>query len=100
MFSTYRIKSRIKFTIFVMLCMIVTVITFNVIFGAIHATGMSDTPQTIEVTVYTGDTIWSLAEKFMPEIDRREAVKIIEDLNDLESPMINAGDSIKIPINQ
>ncbi len=52
----------------------------------------------ITVTVSSGDTLWSLAEKYKPEDkDTREFVRKIASFNEMDGLMIYVGQTVKIP---
>ncbi len=97
--TSYRIKSRFRFAAFIFLCIMIAVTIFNTLFGDVRASGMSDVPKTVEISIDSGDTLWGVAETFMPEMDRRKAVNIIKEINDLQSSVIKPGETIKVPIN-
>jgi LysM repeat protein len=50
-----------------------------------------------EVVVQPGDTIWSIASEHYPGDDVRNRVDDIERLNGLQSPVIQVGESLRLP---
>lgn len=50
------------------------------------------------VTVRNGDTLWSIAKKFVPDTDPRETVAKIKELNQLEQSKIHVGQIIKVQV--
>ncbi|HEY9309044.1 MAG TPA: LysM peptidoglycan-binding domain-containing protein [Microbacterium sp.] len=50
------------------------------------------------VTVAVGDSLWSIAEDIAPERDPRDVVDEIVRLNALDSVVVQAGQSIAIPV--
>ncbi len=52
-----------------------------------------------EITVIEGDTLWEIANKYLPEdIDIRRAIYDIEKINGIDNGYIYPGNIIKIPI--
>ncbi len=49
------------------------------------------------VVVQPGDTIWSIAAQRYPSDDTRARVEDIERANGLSSPMIEAGETLRLP---
>lgn len=49
------------------------------------------------VTVYGGDTLWAIAEKYAPNTDPREAVDAIVSLNNLTTAELAPGTRIALP---
>ncbi|QDZ13524.1 LysM peptidoglycan-binding domain-containing protein [Humibacter ginsenosidimutans] len=49
------------------------------------------------VTVQSGDSLWSIAERVAPGSDPRDVVSAIVDLNGLSSSMVQAGEQLAIP---
>jgi LysM repeat protein len=50
-----------------------------------------------EVVVQPGDTLWSIASEHYPTDDVRVRVDDIEHLNGLQSPLIEAGQTLRLP---
>lgn len=64
------------------------------------ATEHRGTPEpTRVVTVDEGDTLWAIASKASGGGDVREMVDRIEQLNALDSPMVVAGQRLRIPVS-
>lgn len=91
------IKSKPRFITFILICMFVITGVFNTVTGSIAAHA-SDSPQEyISVCVDTGDTLWDIAQDYMPDdMDTREAVYIIKKTNDIGSS-ISEGQTLLIP---
>lgn len=49
------------------------------------------------VVVQPGDTLWSIAAQRYPSDDTRARVDEIEQLNHLSSPVIEAGETLRLP---
>lgn len=92
-----RIKSKSRFLIFLLICMFILTGVFNTMTGAYDAIA-SDSPQSyISVNVSSGDTLWDIAETYMPQdMDTREAVYIIKKVNNISST-VRDGQTILIP---
>lgn len=95
----YRIKSRVRFTIFAIVMMLLLIAAVNLIFGFNQVTALeSDTYQSVQVK--EGDTLWSLASEYMPEdMDPRESVYLICAANQTSADSICPGQILKIPTN-
>lgn len=93
-----RVKSKARFTAFVALMIILTVVGFNTVFGMYTASGESE-QEYITVEVMAGETLWEIASAHMPDdMDTRKAVYMIEKENDLDSAEIRPGQKIKVPV--
>jgi LysM repeat protein len=60
----------------------------------------SDELQVSHVEIKDGDTLWTLAESFSGNTPHQEWIEQIMKENDLSTPHIVAGQSIKIPTDQ
>lgn len=49
------------------------------------------------VTVESGDTLWSLAQRLDPEADPREVIAAIMTLNGLDTPTLQPGQVLLLP---
>ena len=92
----YRITNRFRFIAFVAMSIIIFTMIFNFIFDLSSAHSESE-DQFIQVSVMSGDSLWSIAETYMPDVDAREAVYIIQKINRLESSNITVGTVLDIP---
>jgi nucleoid-associated protein YgaU len=54
-------------------------------------------PAYTEVVVQPGDTLWSIATERYPSDDVRVRVEDIERLNGLQSPLIEVGQTLRLP---
>jgi len=57
-----------------------------------------DASEFTTVTVFPGDTLWSIAEEVAPAADPRDVIDAIMRLNALESAQLDAGETIAIPL--
>ncbi|MCR5481689.1 MAG: LysM peptidoglycan-binding domain-containing protein [Clostridia bacterium] len=95
--KTYKIKSRFRFTLFVALFLILNIMALNTILGLDNASGLTRCSYTT-VQVQTGDTLWSIAETYMPDdMDVREAVYKLGQINSVSADTLQAGMELKIP---
>lgn len=93
-----RRKSRALTRVIVLLVLAMTLVLFLPRVYRVWA-GDDSTPAFIEVTVQKGDTLWSIAGRYLGDgMDRRKAVYEIEVLNELESDNIYPGQVIRIPV--
>nr|WP_254456359.1 LysM peptidoglycan-binding domain-containing protein [Paeniglutamicibacter quisquiliarum] len=51
----------------------------------------------VSVTVIEGDTLWGIAREFAPQLEPREAVRQIGDLNNLNSSVLLPGAELFVP---
>lgn len=99
MTGSYRINNRLRFTMFIALTIILFTIIANFILGFSIANS-STIPEYIELEVSSGDTLWSIAEKYMPsDVDIRKSVYELGKLNQISADDLNAGMTILIPVN-
>ncbi|MBG6217486.1 hypothetical protein IWX75_001941 [Arthrobacter sp. CAN_A6] len=54
--------------------------------------------ETINISVGQGETLWGLAGEFAPDRDPREFVAELVELNDLGSSVVQAGQSLAVPV--
>ncbi|MBG6183794.1 hypothetical protein IWX65_001760 [Arthrobacter sp. CAN_A214] len=54
--------------------------------------------ETINVSVGQGETLWGLAGEFAPDRDPREFVAELVELNGLKSSVVQAGQSLAVPV--
>ena len=97
MFGKYYIKSKFRFTTFV----VATILVFAIIMGAVFGTtvnGASVTKAYYVITVESGDTLWSIASEYSNNRnDVRKLIYEISNLNELESSDIYIGQQLLIP---
>lgn len=95
----HHIKSRARFTIFIAILVIFTVTSINTLIGLNSVSG-EEKQRYVTVTVEQGDTLWTLADRYMPSnIDKRKAVYHISKLNALDGSGITQGQVIYVPLN-
>jgi LysM repeat protein len=64
---------------------------------AVVAHGGTAAPQASTLVVQPGDTLWSIAAQRYPSDDVRARVEDIERANGLNSPLIEAGEMLRLP---
>ncbi len=92
----YRITSRARFIAFVTISIILFTLIFNLIFALSTAQSESVTEH-IKVSVSSGDSLWSIAQEYMPDTDTREAVYMIKKINGIESNVLTIGSVLEVP---
>jgi LysM repeat protein len=60
-----------------------------------HSSGSQ--PAWHEIVVQNGDTLWCLAEKYVPDKDTRKVIHEIREINSLESADLMPGQVLRIP---
>lgn len=91
------IKSKVRFTIFLVVVMLLSVTMLNAIIGFNDVAGSSE-KEYISVEVCSGDTLWNIANTYMSETyDTREAVYEICTINDINAADLHEGMILKIP---
>ena len=94
----YRIKNRVRFASFIVISLLLVCTIFNTALGFNDALALSE-QQYIEIQVESGDTLWTIADEYMPDdIDIREAVYMICDTNDVDANTLYAGQTLSIPV--
>lgn len=96
----YRVKSRLRFTLFIVITLLLLITVCTTVLGLNNATG-STKQQYIQVEVQAGDTLWSLADEYMADdCDPRESVHMISKSNDISASELYPGQIIKIPVDE
>ncbi|WNC12425.1 LysM peptidoglycan-binding domain-containing protein [Brevibacillus brevis] len=75
---------------------------FYLLTELVFASGAEETLPVKEVTVRAGDSIWKLAVRYQEEaqMDVKELVAAIQEVNDLDSVVIYPGQTLRIPVAQ
>lgn len=93
----YRIKSTFRFTLFIIIAIIVIGAAITTGLGLNTATGLSK-ERYIEIQVQSGDTLWTIASEYMsPDIDTRKNVQILCEKNNVTAETLYPGQTIRIP---
>ena len=94
--KTLKVKSRVRFTAFVLIMLFAVTGLFNTMLGLNDALGLTK-QEYIEVNINSGDTLWTIAEQYMPsDMDIRKAVHITKNVNEIDS-QLQPGQTILIP---
>ncbi len=98
MTKNYRISNRFRFTIFVVLTIILLTTAINFVLG-FNTAASSTIQEDMDLEINSGDTLWSIAESYMPnDIDVRQAVYQLCSINDISADQLVAGMIIQVPI--
>lgn len=98
MTKTYRISSRIRFTLFVAFVIVLITTFVNFALGLSVANSATIT-EYAQVEISSGDTLWSIAEEYMPANDDiRKSVHQLCKINDISAADLQTGMIIKVPI--
>lgn len=100
----YRITSKFRFTIFVLVMMMAVLTLFGattVKRGTAGDAVRTETRTYRTVTVCSRDTLWDIAGKYCPEDqDVRKFICEIREVNDLETSDIAVGEKLLIPVEK
>ncbi|MEG0923490.1 MAG: LysM peptidoglycan-binding domain-containing protein [Anaerovoracaceae bacterium] len=90
----YIIKSKFRFTVF----MVIVLLCISGLLSTIFANSLTEQQyQQIEVTY--GDTLWSIAESYMPtDQDIRKSIYEITKLNQVSADTLQSGQTLLIPV--
>lgn len=92
-----RIKSRSRFTVFVVFATLLMFTMAGSISGIFFVKGCTDETYK-NIRVAAGDTLWSIAESYKEDTtDTRDAVARISDINNISNGEIKSNQIISIP---
>ncbi|MBQ6900532.1 MAG: LysM peptidoglycan-binding domain-containing protein [Firmicutes bacterium] len=98
MTKTYRITNRFRFTAFVVLTIILLTTVINFALGLNTAASLT-IQEYMYLDVMPGDTLWSIAQTYMADdLDVRQAVYELCELNNISASNLYAGMTIQVPI--
>ncbi len=90
----YRIKSKARFLVSVSLIMIIAVSSlFTLVVSAKDNNEVTLMPEYVE----SGDTLWSMSKDYSGEMDIRDYISRVMDVNDLHSANIMPGELLYFP---
>ena len=96
--NKYRIKSRGRFTLSIVILIIFAVTTSYSLLGFSDASSMTEQTY-LTVEVQYGDTLWNIARTYMPDHgDVRKAVHQLCLLNGITACGLQAGQTLLIPV--
>ena len=94
----YRINNRVRFTIFVVLVILLITTFANFILGFNTANSATYAEYT-KVEVMSGDTLWSIADTYMDDnSDIRKSVYQLCQINDINASQLQAGMTLMVPV--
>ena len=98
MTKTYRITNRFRFTAIVVLTIILLTTVINFALGLNTAASLT-IQEYMYLDVMPGDTLWSIAQTYMADdLDVRQAVYELCELNNISASNLYAGMTIRVPI--
>ena len=94
MFKKYYISSKLRFSLFVTIMVLIAIMSISAMFNTAYASGKGN----YAITVESGDTLWTIATKYSGEsTDIRKFIYEISDLNGLDTSDIFEGQKLLIP---
>lgn len=91
----YVIRNKFRFFITICLIMMISMSSvFIVVVNARDGKEVSMMPEYVE----QGDTIWELSEKYAGDMDIRDYISRVIDINNLESANIKPGELLYFPV--
>ena len=90
-------RGRAAMTTLVSIPLIVGALVFAINGGGALASGPQAHVAFASVTVQSGQSLWSIAEKVAPSADPRDVIADIVSLNQLHSAVVTPGQRIAIP---
>ena len=92
--------NRFRFTVFLVIAIMVFSIASGMILGTFDAEGSSK-PTYEMITIQYGDTLWEIAECYKPaDRDVRDFMYEICDYNNISAGEIYQGQNIMVPVSQ
>lgn len=96
---TYRIKSKLRFSIFITIVFILGITVSNTILNLDIVQGQTK-QEYVKVKVIQGETLWDIAKSYSDEnTDIRDKISKIKEINKLDNSGITPGQIISIPIS-
>ena len=93
----YRVANKFRFTLFIVLLLLIFSGVVNAAFGSFQSVASSETSY-IEVEVQSGDTIWDIARTYGPaDADTRVVVWNIEQANQIKADALQPGQILLVP---
>lgn len=94
----YRITSKFRFTTFLVVA-ILCIFTIIGTLSGINTVSSSSMNQYNQVKVELGDTLWDIASEYGPaDMDVRQVVHEICELNEITAGQLEAGQKIIVPV--
>ncbi|WP_166133970.1 LysM peptidoglycan-binding domain-containing protein [Nocardioides ochotonae] len=95
--QSVRLTRRGRAVIFGFCVAVLLAVGFALAGGSMATAEKGQAEPTEVITVGTGQTLWEIASEISDDGDVREAMRHIERLNALESPMLIAGQRLAVP---
>lgn len=92
--STIRLTRRGRFVVFVLAMLVV--LAAGLLLSS-RSVATEEPERTEVVLVGTGDTLWGIAAERADDGEVREMIAHIQDLNDLDSATLMAGQKLRVP---
>ena len=94
----YKVKSRLRFTVFIAVALLLTLTSVNGVLGIYDAESLTKVEyQTVEIK--PGDTLWEIAAEYMSDTEIRQAVHQLCELNETDAAQLQPGQVIKVPVS-
>lgn len=94
----YRVANRFRFTVFVVLMIILLTTVANFALGFGTADSLTKV-EYMDLEVVSGDTLWNIAQTYMSDVpDVRQAVHQLCQINDITADQLCAGMTIQVPV--
>ena len=94
----YRITSKFRFTMFLVVMILCLMTTIGTLLG-LNTVNSASMNQYNQVQVEAGDTIWNIACEYAPDdMDVRKVVHDICDINEIQADQLTAGQKIIVPV--
>ncbi|WP_223690892.1 LysM peptidoglycan-binding domain-containing protein [Leifsonia poae] len=90
-------RGRVVFTSLAAVPLVIGALVFALNGGGAAASGEQAHVQFHYVTVSSGQSLWSIAEKVAPSADPRDVIADIVSLNQLDTAVVSPGQRIAIP---
>lgn len=95
----YRVANRFRFTVFVVLVIILLTTAVNFALGFGTADSLTKV-EYMDIEVVSGDTLWSIAETYMTDVpDVRQAVHQLCKINGISAGELYSGMTIQVPVS-
>ena len=99
MFKRYRVESKARFSLFIIISLLIIIGSITMFFRPIYVAGSTE-PEFDTIKVKHGDTLWSIASIYADEnTDMRMFIYDISKLNGITGNEIIPGQELKIPLN-
>jgi len=99
MFRRYRIESKLRFTLFIIITFLIIISAFTIFLKPTYVSGSTE-PRFDTIKVKPGDTLWNIASIYADEhTDMRAFIYDISKLNGIAGSEIIPGQELIIPLD-